>query len=599
MNTLPLPLYFGPTDAPRFGCLHGSDIRGARLAVVICSPFGREEVSAHRSLKFLAGAIAELGMPVLRFDMAGCGDSAGDDLDPDRLAHWVASVRDAIDAIRRVTGVSQVALVGLRLGTLLATLAAQHREDVAALVALVPVTRGRSFVRELTALARASANEGNAAGGAPEPSGQPIEAGGFLMTQETCDALSAVDLAVLPAPARHVLIVERDDLAGSPRWSEALRGAGVAVETCELPGYTAMMLDPHATRIPIEMVTRVAQWLTTLNHDLAATLASPDATPATQPAVTQGHFPSASAHASLVSEQAVWIDKRLFGILSLPANPPAGEAGATPRRAVLLLNAGATRHVGPNRLHVPLARAWASHGLTVLRMDIAGLGESPAPPGCDDNIVYSPHASHDLRCALDWLDAATGGAPCTVVGLCSGAYHAFKAAAAGDKLHGIVAINPLTFFWKEGMPLDPPMPAHRIIGEAARYQRAALDPARWLKLLKGQVNLGRAAQVLIMRANQKLQSRWREVARRLGRPLRDDLGAELDTAIRHAIRLQFVFAVDDPGGPLLWTQGGSVARRLAQSHQLSAITLERADHTFTRLDARKRLIAVLDELVLR
>jgi hypothetical protein len=138
-----------------------------------------------------------------------------------------------------------------------------------------------------------------------------------------------------------------------------------------------------------------------------------------------------------------------------------------------------------------------------------------------------------------------------------------------------------------------------VIGEAARYQRAALDPSRWLKLLRGRVDLRRAVQVVGMRVAQRLQSKVREVARFLRMPLQDDLGVELDVAVRHGVELRFVFADDDPGGPMLWSQGGSVARRLAQGGQLRTVSLDRADHTFTRREARQRLMAVLDELVLR
>jgi alpha-beta hydrolase superfamily lysophospholipase len=588
MKRLPAPIFFGPAARPCFGCLHGGEISGAPFGVVICSPFGREEVSAFRSLKAFAVAIEQAGMPVLRFDYDGCGDSAGDDLEPDRVEQWTASVADAIDEIKRLTGVTRVVLLGVRLGVLLGALAARGRTDVVGLAAIAPVVRGRSFVREFVALARASRDAEDAIL-APDAD---MEAGGFVLSGQTRTALSAMDLGTMTLDIARVLVIERDDMAGSQAWAEALRAQGLTVDALELPGYSEMMLDPHATKIPEQMIERVVDWLGETSAGMTA-----DATaPSRQAGLSETVLPAGAMNALPVSEAATWIDHQLFGILTRPVQ---AAPGASPANTVVLLNAGATRHVGPNRMHVELARQWAARGVWVLRLDIAGLGESPAPVGCDENIVYTPYAVDDLRRTLHWLRTASGGAPCTVVGLCSGAYHAFKAAAAGDKIKAIVAINPLTFFWKDDMPLDPPLPAHRVIGEAARYQRAVLEPTRWLKLLRGQVNLGRALQVVSMRVTQKLQSKWREVARFLRMPLKDDLGVELDAAIRHAVELQFVFAADDPGGPMLWTEGGSVARRLAQQQQLGTVTLDRADHTFTKLEARKRLMAVLDEIVLR
>ena len=69
-------------------------------------------------------------------------------------------------------------------------------------------------------------------------------------------------------------------------------------------------------------------------------------------------------------------DNRLSGILTLSPEM------VTDRPLVIFLNAGIVHHVGPNRLHVKLARALAEERYEVLRFDLSGLGESlPAPAG--------------------------------------------------------------------------------------------------------------------------------------------------------------------------------------------------------------------------
>src|SRR5262249_1267225 len=115
----------------------------------------------------------------------------------------------------------------------------------------------------------------------------------------------------------------------------------------------------------------------------------------------------------------------LFGILSTPSAIGASRSG----RAILLLNAGSVHHVGPNRLYTVLARRWAAMGHVVLRLDNSGIGDSRPRPGEAENVVYSGRALEDVAAALSFLRRQPGVLDCRAVGLCSGAYHAFKSAA--------------------------------------------------------------------------------------------------------------------------------------------------------------------------
>lgn len=102
------------------GWLHPA--AGSR-GIVLCSAFGYEELCSRRTMHDLAEALARAGLPVLRFDYDGTADSAGSGEDPERVATWIANIGAAVDLIRRETGVGEVALVGLRLGALLAACA--------------------------------------------------------------------------------------------------------------------------------------------------------------------------------------------------------------------------------------------------------------------------------------------------------------------------------------------------------------------------------------------------------------------------------------------------------------------------------------------
>src|ERR1700723_2201177 len=83
------PIYFPSANHRLFGWLHtpvGPSV--AAVGMVICNPFGYEAICAHRSLRAFAQAAAEMGIPALRFDYLGTGDS--EDIDPltDQLAAW-------------------------------------------------------------------------------------------------------------------------------------------------------------------------------------------------------------------------------------------------------------------------------------------------------------------------------------------------------------------------------------------------------------------------------------------------------------------------------------------------------------------------------
>ena len=146
-NVLSRAMYFGSADQPCLGWWHA--VQGpSSLAVVVCAPFGLEDLSAYRSLKYLATSLAAAGLPTLRFDYAGCGDSGGDDEEGDQVAAWIQSIHAAVELSKSLSGASQVALVGLRLGALLAAAAATERDDIQTLVAIAPPASGRAFVRD-------------------------------------------------------------------------------------------------------------------------------------------------------------------------------------------------------------------------------------------------------------------------------------------------------------------------------------------------------------------------------------------------------------------------------------------------------------------
>ncbi|WP_243040981.1 alpha/beta fold hydrolase [Dyella sedimenti] len=142
------PFFFG-RDGELFGIHHAAAVRGGR-AVLLCAPLGQDYIRCHRLYRQLATALAAQGMPVLRFDYYGCGDSAGDSTQVD----WRRCLSDTLAAageLRRRSGAERVLAFGARLGgsIALAVGAAARFDDI---VVWDPVIDGSAYVAAQDAL---------------------------------------------------------------------------------------------------------------------------------------------------------------------------------------------------------------------------------------------------------------------------------------------------------------------------------------------------------------------------------------------------------------------------------------------------------------
>jgi alpha-beta hydrolase superfamily lysophospholipase len=577
------PLYFGPAGAGLFGWLHRPAAgAGGGVGLVICNPFGFEEVCAHRGLQHLAAATAAAGIPTLRFDYAGCGNSQDDDFGPEAWDRWIRSVHEAADTLKRACGVNRVCLLGVRLGAALATLAALERDDVEGLIAVAPVLRGRAYLRELTLL-------GGSGASAPDGS---LESAGFILARETVESLARLDLRSLTQrPAPQVLLVERDDMpGGAAHWIPELERHGAGVNLASWAGFAGMMLDPQRAAVPQEIIDGVVGWLRT-GPAGAAEHPGPQHEVGASSLVRV--LPGPEGPTS-IRETALYVDAgttRLFGVLTV-----ADGSARAARPAVLMLNSGSVHQIGPNRLWVRLARRWAARGITVLRIDLSGIGDSAPREGAEENVVYSAHATQDIAAALAFLRAHIGDGECHLVGLCSGAYHALKAAVAGQALASSLMINPLTYFWHDGDELSD-VKEYEVFALMSKYRGKLFTREPWAKLAHGKLEVRLIAQVVARRLWNIVAPYLLDVAQLLRLRLEDDLASELFAAARCGIRLQFVFATHAPGFVLLRKQGGYAIRQLVKRRQASIDFVPHADHTFTRMEARERLVATLDRLI--
>jgi hypothetical protein len=407
-----------------------------------------------------------------------------------------------------------------------------------------------------------------------------------VMTAQTLESVRAIDLLAAPPRAGHVLVVGRDDMAPDTSVSDHLTAGGASAAYVRLPGWSGMMAEHQFTVVPDEALAVIVDRVQTRSNPSMAHGKAPDA-----PRLTR--FPFATADGSALIEEEVCrfgADRHLVGILTR-------TSAAKDRPAVVIFNAGAVHRVGPNRVGVTLARELAAAGFACLRFDLEGIGDSVLRAPGRENHPYPDTALADAKAAFDFLRNDFGYKRFIPVGLCSGAHSAFHAGLTltDHAISELVLINPLTFYWEEGMSLD----TTRHFEDAIQYRKSMRDPGRWLKLLRGGVNMPRLAETVVGLAKAKVKSQ--------GAALREILmpqhGPRLSRDLRRLFAmkrpLSFFIAEGDPGREILMTGAGRTATRALQTGEITVEMIADADHTFSQLKPRGEMLRRLKAHLLR
>jgi len=235
--------YFGPPTRRLFGVFDEPATGGeSEVGVVLCYPHGPDYATAFRSFRILGTRLARAGFHVLRFDYLGTGDSSGD-IEEVSLPQWIDNVVTAVQELRRSRELSEVSLVGLRLGAALAVLAAAECRHVDRLVLWEPVTDGREYIATQRALHEAWIDE-EMRDGREAPSTDDDLLGCRLTDRLRRDLenVSLWSLAKVPAP--YIYVLSQKPSHEYERFAEQLRAKGAQVDTGCVDGPTIWSKTP-------------------------------------------------------------------------------------------------------------------------------------------------------------------------------------------------------------------------------------------------------------------------------------------------------------------------------------------------------------------
>lgn len=237
--------------------------------------------------------------------------------------------------------------------------------------------------------------------------------------------------------------------------------------------------------------------------------------------------------------------------LAAMAHPADGTTG------VLIVTGGVQTRAGSHRGFVDLADRLAAAGHPVLRFDRRGVGDSDGvDPGFRDSAPDLVAAVAAFRASFPRLERIVGW------GLCDGASAlALHGVALG--LDGLILANP----WTRDSDDSTDIPPRAAV--AARYRDRLTRPSEWLRLVRGGLDLRKAARGLLRLARPE---RTPQLARAMADALqRFDRPVLILLAQRDATAQAFA---------ALWKS--APFRRLRERRDIGLVTVAEATHTFAR-----------------
>lgn len=280
-----------------------------------------------------------------------------------------------------------------------------------------------------------------------------------------------------------------------------------------------------------------------------------------------------------VKERAVRFGRGsgLVGIVSEPQRARERTTG------VILVNAGILHRVGPSRLNVYMARNFARAGFPCLRFDLSGIGDSDPSR---DALPFEESSVRDVREAMDFLGANRDLDGFTVVGLCSGADLAYRAALADPRIRAIAPIDGHAYHtWRYHL--------HRFGPRFFRF-------GSWWNLVTGRTYIGPWVRGVFSGDRGEPGARGDVEGDIFQRPLppKEELQGQLQILVDRGVRIFAVFSGGMRGRYNYGSQFRDAFRSVDFHGLLDETFLRDADHTFTNPRRRGVLVDAVTEWAL-
>lgn len=585
-----IPFYFGPEGKKLLGWLHIVKSKPIYdTGVVICQSLGVDYMNSYRPMRYVADYSALAGIPAFRFDYYATGDSSGLNEDRDRLDSWLGGIEDAIRELKKLTECSKIGLIGFRVGATFASLISE-RTELDFLVLWAACESGRRYIREVKMLQKSAKNQSE------ENENKIIEAAGMVFGQSTVDSIDKINLLKLKPETLRALIIPRDDLPINNKLKQSWIDAGLEVTQLALPGYTKMVADAHYVEVPHETIAKIISWIKKNVPESAEKILKHESLKNVNKSINIEHHNECLGNdvPCTVIESIITYGPghKRFAILTEP------QANADIQKPIIILsNSGANHRVGPNRLYVLLARELSRKGFRCLRIDIASLGDSVQPGSSEENVVYINNSSNEIRMAMQSFGDDYREQKYIVMGLCSGSYFSFHAALELKDVNIVkcILINPLTFYWQEGMSLESSPTKN--FSHWNWYMSAIKSPASWMKMFKGKISFATLTKTLVNRIKIIISSKISAV--KLDNFIinngkedvrKQNLAANLKDIVNNKTHISFVLSRSDPGYDILMMGAGRVVKKIIRKGAVNIEFIENADHTFSKLGPRCDLI---------
>lgn len=424
----PLPVLLDGTRGRLTGILYAAATDVPFAGGVLVAPAFAEEMNRCRSMVAMAATrLAARGHDTLVLDPFGTGDAEGDFGDADWTT-WRNDLRRGLEWMR-ARGATCTAILGVRLGAVMAAELAAADPAIRRLALWQPVLDGKAYYTQFLRIRIAA--ELQSAGGIKSTdelrqriaAGERIEVSGYRLG---AGLTSEIDAVRWPAALPDVKIGWFETLAAED--STVPRPSTKAIDAARAAGRSVDLVTPvgppfwqvHERAVADRLLEATDTWFAESGANPDGALARPTA-------------PAPADSAVGATEIPIAFDCNGDALAGVVHRAP----GAPTRGVVVVVAGGPQYRAGAHRQFVSLARKLASRGFPVLRFDLRGMGDSTGTHrGFEDSLA-------DVRAAIDALFAREPSLRDVVLfGECESASGILFYAFRDERVGGVALVNP-------------------------------------------------------------------------------------------------------------------------------------------------------------